>query len=65
MHGGLCLVVWSWWSGFEPGLGHRARVSSWARKITLAVPLSTEMYLNWIPGIVMLEGSPVVDLHLI
>ena len=43
----------------------RARVgsivlSSWARHLTLTVPLSTQVY-KWVPANLMLGGNPAMD----
>ena len=33
---------------------------SWARHLTLTVPLSTQVY-KWVPANIMLGGNPVMD----
>ena len=35
---------------------------SWARHLTLKVPLSTQVY-KWVPVNLMLEGNPAMDWH--
>ena len=37
---------------------------SWARHLTLTVPLSTQVY-KWAPANLMLGGNPAMDWHLI
>ena len=37
---------------------------SWARHLTLTVPLSTQVY-KWVPVNLMLGGNPAMDWHLI
>ena len=35
---------------------------SWARHLTLTVPLSTQVY-KWVPANLMLGGNPAMDWH--
>ena len=35
---------------------------SWARHLTLTVPLSTQLY-KWVPANLMLGGNPAMDWH--
>ena len=35
---------------------------SWARHLTLTVPLSTQVY-KWVPANLMLGGNPAMDQH--
>ena len=62
-------VVASWLVHSSPERAVRVRalagdivLCSWARHLTLTVPLSTQAY-KWVPANLMLGGNPAMDWH--
>ena len=64
---GAAVASWLVHSSLDRAVRARALVGdivlcSWARHLTLTVPLSTQGY-KWVPANLMLGGNPAMDWH--